>query len=210
MMILMHDSDRYGYLSMNGSVIPSESVARRCGCDSLAQYESLLSELTHAGVPERSKEGVIFSRRMVRDDKKRKDAVAYGKKGGNPNLKATLNPPHNVSTEVEVGIESSAESEGEREGKHIPDNLNTPDFVASWKTWECHRREIKKKITPSMKQAALKKLSSYGPSRAIQIIEYTISKGWQGLADEHQVPIVISRPLRQLSTGTEPVWTPTK
>jgi hypothetical protein len=35
----------------------------------------------------------------------------------------------------------------------------------------------------------LKRLESVGVSRAIQIIDYTISKGWQGLADDEQVPM---------------------
>jgi hypothetical protein len=70
MMFIGHDSERYGYLEMNGSPIPPGSIARRCGC-TLAQYETLLSELERAGVPSRTPEGVLFSRRMVRDAEKR-------------------------------------------------------------------------------------------------------------------------------------------
>lgn len=88
MMILMHDSARYGYLNQNGGPIPQESIARRCGC-TLEQYQTLLNELDEAGVVSRTEEGIIYSRRMVRDaserakeaerkrkqrDKKKKDA----------------------------------------------------------------------------------------------------------------------------------------
>jgi hypothetical protein len=66
MMFLMHDSERYGYLQQNGKSIPSESIARRCGCTP-DEYSSLLSELDDAGVFSRSSDGIIFSRRMVRD-----------------------------------------------------------------------------------------------------------------------------------------------
>lgn len=84
MMFIGHDSERYGYLEVNGSPIPPESIARRCGC-TLEQYLSLLSELEHAGVPSRTPEGVIFSRRMVRDalrrgsdaDRQRKHRESY-------------------------------------------------------------------------------------------------------------------------------------
>lgn len=107
MMILMHDSERYGHLCLNGSPIPPESLARRCGCDSLAQYESLLAELESATVPSRTNSGVIYSRRMVRDDRKRKDGVTYGKQGGNPKLKKTLNPPLKGKPEDESEDESS-------------------------------------------------------------------------------------------------------
>lgn len=186
MMILMHDSERYGHLCLNGSPIPPESLARRCGCDSLAQYESLLAELESASVPSRTNSGVIYSRRMVRDDRKRKDGVTYGKQGGNPILKKTLNPPLKGSPEDDKKMKESGK--GECEGKQFPDGLSTPEFTNAWKRWEQHRIEIKKKVTPSMRNASLKKLATYGPSRAVQIIDYTLEKGWQGLADEGQVP----------------------
>lgn len=186
MMILMHDSERYGHLCLNGSPIPPESLARRCGCDSLAQYESLLAELESVSVPSRTNSGVIYSRRMVRDDRKRKSAVTYGRQGGNPNLKKTLNPPLKGLPEGDKKMKESGK--GEPEGKQFPDNLDTPEFIHAWKRWERHRHEIKKRITPSMQEASLKKLSTYGPSRGIQIIDYTMEKGWQGLADENQVP----------------------
>jgi hypothetical protein len=66
MMFLMHDSERYGYLQQNGKPIPSDSIARRCGCTP-EEYLSLLSELDDAGVFSRSSDGIVFSRRMVRD-----------------------------------------------------------------------------------------------------------------------------------------------
>lgn len=70
MMILAHDSDRYGYLEQNGAAIPPEHIARRCGSP-LEQYTSLLLELDAAGVPSRTPEGTLYSRRMVRDAKER-------------------------------------------------------------------------------------------------------------------------------------------
>jgi hypothetical protein len=74
MMFLMHDSERYGYLVVNGSPMSSESIARRCGCTP-AEYETLLTELDAAGVPSRTKDNLIFSRRMVRDaDERQKNA----------------------------------------------------------------------------------------------------------------------------------------
>jgi hypothetical protein len=66
LMLLMHDSERYGYLCNNGSPIPSAQLARRCGC-TLAEFEELIAELDSAGVPSRTKDGIIYSRRMSRD-----------------------------------------------------------------------------------------------------------------------------------------------
>src|ERR1035438_5747493 len=79
MMIVAHDSDRYGYLEVNGAPMPADAIARRCGCESAEQYSALLSELREAGVPSRTPEGIIYSRRMVRDEKLREIRAIGGK-----------------------------------------------------------------------------------------------------------------------------------
>lgn len=78
MMVVAHDSDRYGFLSQNGAPIPPDAISRRCGCESITQYEALLAELFQAGVPSRTPEGVIFSRRMVRDEELRETRASGG------------------------------------------------------------------------------------------------------------------------------------
>jgi hypothetical protein len=90
MLILMHDSENYGYLSLNGVPIPPESIARRCGCP-LEQYTTLLQELTVAAVVRVTEHGILYSKRMVVDakarssvaDRKRKERERR-KKGGEP------------------------------------------------------------------------------------------------------------------------------
>ena len=66
MLFVAHNSQRYGYLEADGKPIPDEQLARRCGCGSVEEYRNLLAELFSAGVPSRTPEGVIYSRRMVR------------------------------------------------------------------------------------------------------------------------------------------------
>jgi hypothetical protein len=75
MMFVAHNSQRYGYLEADGKAIPDEQLARRCGCASVEEYRNLLAELFAAGVPSRTPEGVIYSRRMARDQQER-DSVA--------------------------------------------------------------------------------------------------------------------------------------
>ncbi len=70
LMFLMHDSERYGYLCQNSLPIPPEMLARRCGC-TLDEFNALLSELESVGIPGRSQDNIIFSRRMVRDAEER-------------------------------------------------------------------------------------------------------------------------------------------
>jgi hypothetical protein len=75
MLFVAHKSQRYGYLEADGKAIPDEQLARRCGCASSEEYRSLLAELFSAGVPARTTEGVIYSRRMVRDQQERDSAA---------------------------------------------------------------------------------------------------------------------------------------
>lgn len=66
----------------------------------------------------------------------------------------------------------------------IPEQLISMEFKDAWERWTQHRKELKKKMTPSMTKAALKKLATFGIIESIAIIDYTIEKGWQGLAYE--------------------------
>lgn len=71
MMILAHNSTPYGYLATDGVAYSPEFIARKCGCDTVEQYNVLLEELDRVGVPSRTPGGIIFSRRMVRDQRAR-------------------------------------------------------------------------------------------------------------------------------------------
>lgn len=104
MMLVMHFSKRYGYLELDGVPMSPESIAFRCGARSLDEYTTLLSELDRAGVPSKTNNGTIYSRRMVRDARKRLIAKQNGKKGGNPKLKALDNQPHNPSLNMQLNM----------------------------------------------------------------------------------------------------------
>jgi uncharacterized protein YdaU (DUF1376 family) len=65
----------------------------------------------------------------------------------------------------------------------VPGVLDTPAFREAWDRWHQHRREIKKPLKPTQIAAQLKMLAKIGPLRAIAMINYTISMGWQGLRE---------------------------
>lgn len=113
MMFLGHDSDRYGYLGLDGAPIPPGSIARRCGC-TLEQYTSLLAELDEAGVPSRTPEGVIFSRRMVRDAQIRKSNAE--RKAKSRKLSHACHAHVTPLSEDEDEVEVSEREEGLGEG----------------------------------------------------------------------------------------------
>ncbi len=65
----------------------------------------------------------------------------------------------------------------------FPEKLNTTAFSSTWAEWVTHRQELKKKLTPSTVSKQLAKLAAWGPTKAIQAIENSISNGWSGLFD---------------------------
>jgi hypothetical protein len=95
---LMHESLRYGHLLVNGIKPTPEQLARITG-DSEREVRTWLDELEANGVYSKTPEGIIYSRRMVRDHEKAQQDEANGKDGGNPKLRRRdaqgVNPPHN-------------------------------------------------------------------------------------------------------------------
>ena len=85
MLCLMHGGNPYGYLRVGATVIHSENLARMVGAEA-TEIEKWLEELALAEVYSIDKNGVIFSRRMVRDERRRAVCASAGKKGGNPSL----------------------------------------------------------------------------------------------------------------------------
>ncbi len=85
MIALLHEADPYGHLLVTGKPPTDTQLAMLAGAPS-EQIPELLGELESAGVFSRTGKGVIYSRRMTRDEKKRTTARKNGKSGGNPNL----------------------------------------------------------------------------------------------------------------------------
>ena len=100
MLALMHHADPYGHLLVSGRSPTETQLAMLAGA-SPEQIPDLLGELELAEVFSRTQKGVIFSRRMTRDDKKARLAEKNGKSGGNPSLcknkdiRPSDNPPFN-------------------------------------------------------------------------------------------------------------------
>ncbi|CBJ38307.1 protein of unknown function [Ralstonia solanacearum CMR15] len=110
MLCLMHECEPYGHLSVNGKPMKPSQIARLVGITE-KEYGRLLDELFDAGVPSRTDDGCICSRRMVRDEQLRNARAEGGKKGGNPDLVGGYNQPGFVyvarrqsDTAVKIGI----------------------------------------------------------------------------------------------------------
>lgn len=66
---IMHTADPYGHLLINGKQPTAKQLASIVGSNE-REVTKLLTELGDAGVFSRTEEGVIFSRRMVRDNER--------------------------------------------------------------------------------------------------------------------------------------------
>lgn len=93
MLALMHDASPRGYLLVNGKKVELPLLTILTGVKKQNEVSSLLKELENAGVFSRDEEGIIYSRRMRRDEKKAFEDKANGSRGGNPRLKGGVNPP---------------------------------------------------------------------------------------------------------------------
>jgi len=102
MICFMHEGNPYGHLKVGDKVIHAENLARMVG-ESLETLQAWLTELSEASVFETTPDGVIYSKRMVRDENLRQIRAAGGIKGGNPALlanKVNLKDNHMVNDEV--------------------------------------------------------------------------------------------------------------
>lgn len=63
---IMHEATPYGHLLLNGRPVEGDTLARMAGV-SVDEVSTYVSELREAGVLSVTREGVIFSRRMVSD-----------------------------------------------------------------------------------------------------------------------------------------------
>lgn len=81
MLCYMWRSEKRGYLQANGSKVQAEALARMTGAHE-AEVKQSLSRMEAAGLFSTTDAGVIYSRRMVRDEKQRSSKVEAGRKGG--------------------------------------------------------------------------------------------------------------------------------
>lgn len=101
MLCLMHENPRRGYLQhTSGNPVLLEQLCRMTGC-STDEGSRLLQELEDFGVFSRADNGVVYSRRMVADERKRNQCSDAGKRGGNPILLKSNKPTDKPSNKPE-------------------------------------------------------------------------------------------------------------
>lgn len=158
MLAIMHRSDVYGYLLVNGKPATDAQLAVQVGA--LPDEVSLLVEqLETEGVFSRDRRGWIYSRRMMRDAKKARDCRENGSKGGNPSLRKQKENPEWDNPE-DKAQKPEARSQKEREDKPLS-GRGIPEWLPAteWRGFQAMRRKIKKPLTDRAAGMALRKLS---------------------------------------------------
>ena len=125
LLCLAHEGNPFGHVTVNGEAPSVEMLCALAGglCPvTPEEVTAWVAELERHGVLSRTQEGVIFSRRMVRDFEAFKAAQKSGRRGGNPILldkksaknqtardKATLNPTLNGGDKAPLKLESESD-----------------------------------------------------------------------------------------------------
>jgi hypothetical protein len=159
MICIMHQGTPYGHLTVNGKGLLKTPLSRMEGV-SVSELEGLLKELEDAGVFSTTQDGIVFSRRMVRDEALREkraeggsEGAEHGKKGGRPRKEKPLDGVmEGVGQGVMEGVISkpltpfqnnppSSSSSSSDNNTVAPSEKFTPDFLSFWEVYP--RREDK-------------------------------------------------------------------
>lgn len=93
LLAIMHGCEPYGHLAIKGRAPSSAQIASMVGMTNPKEVSGLLVELEEAGVFSREESGLIFCRRMVRDNLARLQGKLHGCEGGNPVLTGRVPKP---------------------------------------------------------------------------------------------------------------------
>ena len=114
MLCLMHEGEPYGHLTVNNKPLSAKQLAAVLG-DAEKDVAGWLAELDENAVLSRTDEGVIFSRRMVKDKAREERNRANGEKsGGNPKLKVSDNREVERSVNPELKQADKAEDKAQK------------------------------------------------------------------------------------------------
>lgn len=139
MLCIMHEASPYGHLLIGAKPVTDDALARAVGART-EEIQALLVELHDAGVSDRTRNGVITSRRMIADHKRSElgrkakvEAIEKAKGNPRPSRSATRGP----STQKP---EARAKVEGP----------NSPSTLSEAKNFDLEKGEGKKPWNPEL------------------------------------------------------------
>ena len=122
LLCLAAKSNPTGFVAVAGRPCSSTDIARLSGVPE-QEVESLLGELSRNGVFSRDAQGRIYSRRMVRDNRKRQKLRKNGQKGGVSSLlknKGIFDRPEQTSEQAPEQAPEPQKPEARSQKENIP------------------------------------------------------------------------------------------
>ena len=166
MLSLMHEAETYGHLLVNGRAPPTARLARMLG-GTIKEVTQLLDELEEQRVFSRTDDGIIYSRRMVRDHAKAARDKENGRAGGNPNIKRKgnggVNPPPNPDDngqdKAQIPEARSQKLEKKERGKNTPTphGVGASDPPGFGDFWDSYPRKVGRRTAALAYAAAIKR-----------------------------------------------------
>lgn len=136
----------------------------------------------------------LISRRIIKENLKSLVNTENGKKGGNPGLSNSVNRNHNRGVKARdnrspnsnsIFNSNSLNKKESKKKVEIIFPFSSEDFYAAWSKWIQYRHDIKKPYKSDLSvQGALNELLKYSEAEAIEMIEYSIRKAYQGIYKE--------------------------
>lgn len=163
MLSIMHESEPRGHLVINGKSITANQLSVLV-CSTVEEVQLCLSELELNGVFSRKKNGVIFSRRIEKDEINGRKSRDNGKLGGNPSLCKQTIKTQSVNP-LDKGGDKAQKLEARSQIKNKQKNCRFEEFwkaypkkagkVAAKKAWD-------KAIRDHEQQAIIDAAKAYG------------------------------------------------
>lgn len=140
MLAIMHEAQPRGHLVINGREVTAATLAALAGTTPEA-VTGLLLELETNGVFSRKKNGVIYSRRMEKDENRSRKARESGKLGGNPTLCKDKGKAGSVKGAVNTHIPEARDQIPESLEQQQPTTPPAP-VPAAAAAWDVDRLKI--------------------------------------------------------------------
>ena len=205
MICFMHEGNPYGYLKVGDKVIHAANLARMVG-ESIEVVQGWLEELKVAAVFDVDN-GVICSRRMIRDEELRQKRSEGGKLGGNPSLKVKVKDNLKDNQNTTPSSSSSSSSLTKKTKTQAMRPVDVSESV--WNDFLILRAKQKKPFTETalkiMQREAAK--ASYSIQQAMEIC---CARGWQGFEAKWvaEKPTAISERRNQMAELTRGLSVP--
>jgi hypothetical protein len=137
----------------------------------------------HNGESAKKRAGATSRQRSVRENTAKSTNVTEMSRNV-CDISVTKAPPEKRREDMntDMGVEKKTPSIVKAQPKtEFPEELDTPEFRASWTEWIQHRIELKKPMKPTSAKTLLKTLAKAGEQKAIESITHSIANGWQGV-----------------------------